>query len=79
MNLQLKASKSYWLSKRDEKFSVLDILLNKSAVSDNAEEIQYRINETVREISIIMKTIEVVDILIEQNSAENTETKDNNN
>lgn len=79
MNLQLKASKSYWTSRRDEQFSLLDILLNKSCVGDNVEEVQNKINQTIREIAICIKAIEIVDGLIghNQNPTENTEQEKN--
>lgn len=75
MNLQLKASKSYWTSRRDEQFSLLDILLNKSCVGDNVEEVQNKINQTIKEIAICIKAIEIVDGLIvnNQNHTENPE------
>lgn len=67
MNLQLKASKSYWTSRRDEQFSLLDILLNGKSGSESAEEIQDKINSVVGEIALCIKAIEVVENLIQYN------------
>ena len=78
MSLQLKASKSYWIAKRDEQFSLLDILLNKSVVSDNSGDIQSKINEVIKEIAISIKAIEVIENLIDSNSAEETNAGEKN-
>jgi hypothetical protein len=78
MNLQLKASKSYWVAKRDEQFSLLDILLNKSVVSDNAENIQHKINEVIKEIAISIKAIETIENLIDSTSNEKNNTGEKN-
>lgn len=76
MNLQLKASKSYWVAKRDEQFSILDILLNKSVVGDSAGNIQFQINEVVKDIAISIKAIEVLDNLLVSTSNEQTDTEE---
>ena len=78
MSLQLKASKSYWIAKRDEQFSLLDILLNKSVVSDSVGDIQSKINEVIKEIAISIKAIEVIENLIDSNSAEETNAGEKN-
>lgn len=76
MNLQLKSAKSYWVYKRDECLSVLDILLNNSCSGENVEIVQKKINETIREISICIKSIEVVDELISNSKKEFDNLKD---
>ena len=76
MNLQLKASKSYWIAKRDEQFSILDILLNKSVVSDSAGDIQFQINEVVKDIAISIKAIEVLENLLDSTSNEQSDTEE---
>jgi|688.fasta_scaffold234066_3 hypothetical protein len=78
MSLQLKASKSYWIAKRDEQFSLLDILLNKSVVSDSAGDIQSKINEVIKEIAISIKAIEVIENLMDSTSVEETNTGEKN-
>jgi hypothetical protein len=78
MSLQLKASKSYWIAKRDEQFSLLDILLNKSVVSDSAGDIQSKINEVIKEIAISIKAIEVIENLMDSSSVEETNTGEKN-
>jgi len=79
MNLQLKASKSYWIAKRDEQFSLLDILLNKSVVGDNAGDIQSQINEVVKDISISIKAIELIDNLLDSTSNKQADAEEKNN
>ncbi len=79
MNLQLKASKSYWIAKRDEQFSFLDILLNKSVVSESAGNIQFQINEVVKDIAISIKAIEVLDNLLDSTSNNQTDAEKKNN
>lgn len=78
MSLQLKASKSYWIAKRDEQFSLLDILLNKSVVSNSAGDIQSKINEVIKEIAISIKAVEVIENLMDSTSVEDTNTGEKN-
>jgi len=79
MNLQLKASKSYWTSRRDEQFSLLDILLNGGSGGEKSEEIQVKINKTIGEIATCIKAIEVLDNLIGYNETpeDNLNKKEN--
>jgi hypothetical protein len=73
MNNQLKASKSHFVSKRDENFSLLDILLNRVCASENVSNIQSQINDCVREIAICSQSIMIIDGLVQNAESSQTE------
>ena len=65
LNLQIKASLSYWTAKRDEAQSNLDIYLNKSVGIGNDGNIQEKINKLFEEFSYAQNIINSINLIIQ--------------
>ena len=69
-NAQLQAALSFWVSKRDEAKSNLDIFLNKP--NGNFENPQHQINYLLKDFSDAQSVITTITLIIQNASGTNT-------